>query len=95
MRRSRPDHGLATAFDLARPDLVIYLAGADPYADDRFGRLALSFTGLAERDRRVFGAAQALGVPVAVAMAGGYARNIDDTVRIHATTITLARQFRS
>lgn len=85
------DHGLATAFDLARPDLVIYLAGADPYADDRFGRLALSFTGLAERDRRVFSAARALGVPVAVAMAGGYARNIDDTVRIHATTIWTAR----
>ncbi|NJD24800.1 MAG: histone deacetylase [Betaproteobacteria bacterium] len=89
------DHGLATACDLARPDLVIYLAGADPYADDRFGRLALSFAGLAERDRRVFAAAKALGVPVAVAMAGGYARNIDDTVRIHATTITLARQFRN
>lgn len=87
------DHGLATAFDLARPDLVIYLAGADPYADDRFGRLALSFTGLAERDRRVFDAVKTQGIPIAVAMAGGYARNIDDTVQIHATTIGIARCF--
>ena len=87
------DHGLDTAFDLARPDLVIYLAGADPYHDDRLGRLALSFNGLAERDRRVFGRCQALGLPVAVAMAGGYARQIDDTVTIHATTIRLAGQI--
>ena len=87
------DHGLDTAFDLARPDLVIYLAGADPYHDDRLGRLALSFAGLAERDRRVFIRCQALGLPVAVAMAGGYARQIDDTVAIHATSIRLARQI--
>lgn len=84
------DHGLDTAFDLARPDLVIYLAGADPYHDDRLGRLALSFAGLAERDRHVFGRCKSLGLPVAVAMAGGYARQIDDTVAIHATTIRLA-----
>ena len=87
------DHGLDTAFDLARPDLVIYLAGADPYHDDRLGRLALSFNGLAERDRRVFGRCKSLGLPVAAAMAGGYARQIDDTVTIHATTIRLARQI--
>ena len=87
------DHGLDTAFDLARPDLVIYLAGADPYHDDRLGRLALSFNGLAERDRRVFGRCKSLGLPVAVAMAGGYARQIDDTVAIHATTIRLAGQI--
>jgi len=87
------DDGLATAFDLARPDLVIYLAGADPYHDDRLGRLGLSFAGLAERDRRVFTRCKALGIPVAIAMAGGYARQIDDTVAIHATTIRLARQL--
>jgi len=88
----RLDEGLHTAFDLARPDLVIYLAGADPYRDDRLGRLSLSFAGLAERDRRVFAHARMLGVPVAIAMAGGYARQIDDTVLIHASTIRLARQ---
>ena len=87
------NHGLDTAFDLARPDLVIYLAGADPYQDDRLGRLALSFAGLAERDRRVFWRCKSLGLPVAVAMAGGYARQIDDTVAIHATTIRLAGQI--
>ncbi len=84
-------HGLDTAFDLARPDLVIYLAGADPYHDDRLGRLSLSFDGLAERDRDVFARCREHGTPAAIAMAGGYARNIDDTVRIHATTIRLAR----
>lgn len=85
------DDGLATAFDLAQPELVIYLAGADPYADDRFGRLALSMDGLAERDRRLFVRCRQAGIPVSIAMAGGYARNIDDTVTIHATTIGLAR----
>jgi acetoin utilization deacetylase AcuC-like enzyme len=88
---TRLDEGLDTAFDLARPDLVIYLAGADPYHDDRLGRLGLSFSGLAERDRRVFLRCRQLGLPVAVAMAGGYARNIDDTVAIHAATIRQAR----
>lgn len=86
-------HGLDTAFDLARPDLVIYLAGADPYRDDRLGRLSLSFEGLLERDRMVLGRCRAEGLPVAIAMAGGYARQIEDTVRIHAGTLTLARQL--
>lgn len=87
----RLDEGLHTAFDLARPDLVIYLAGADPYHDDRLGRLGLSFSGLAERDRRVFAHCRERRLPVAIAMAGGYARQIDDTVRIHTTTIRSAR----
>ena len=87
------EDGLGIAFDLAQPDLVIYLAGADPYQDDRLGRLGLSFAGLAERDRRVFTRSKAYGAPVAIAMAGGYARQIEDTVAIHATTIRLARQI--
>lgn len=85
------DWALATAFDSARPDLVIYLAGADPYADDRFGRLGLSFAGLEERDRRVLGRCHESDTPVAIAMAGGYARRVEDTVRIHRTTILLAK----
>lgn len=89
----RLDEGLNTAFDLARPDLVIYLAGADPYHDDRLGRLSLTFAGLAERDRRVFRRCKALGIPLAIAMAGGYARQIGDTVAIHATTIHLAESI--
>ena len=87
------DQGLSTAFDLACPDLVIYLAGADPYHDDRLGRLGLSFAGLAERDRRVFARCRQHGVAVAIAMAGGYARQIDDTVAIHAATIHLAKDI--
>jgi len=85
-------HGLDTAFDLARPDLIIYLAGADPYHDDRLGRLSLSMDGLGKRDCLVFDMARRLQIPVAIAMAGGYARQIDDTVMIHRNTICLARR---
>lgn len=85
--------GLAVVFDRFGPDLVIYLAGADPYCDDRFGRLGLSFEGLAERDRRVLGRCLARRIPVAIAMAGGYARNVADTVRIHATTLVTAARL--
>ncbi len=87
----RLDEGLAHAFDLARPDLVIYLAGADPYHDDRLGRLGLSIAGLLERDRRVLSYCRERGRPIAIAMAGGYARQIDDTVAIHRNTIELAK----
>ena len=82
---------LARALDVvfARcvPDLVIYLAGADPYADDRLGRLALSIDGLAARDTMVLDRCRDEGVPVALAMAGGYARNIAESVEIHANSI--------
>ncbi|RIX49452.1 MAG: histone deacetylase [Rhodocyclales bacterium GT-UBC] len=87
----RLEEGLHTACDIARPDLVIYLAGADPYQDDRLGRLGLSFGGLEERDRMVFSNSRRQGIPLALAMAGGYARQIDDTVKIHCTTVTLAK----
>ena len=69
------------------PGLVFYLAGADPHEGDRLGRLKLSGAGLAERDRRVFVACRERGVPVAVSMAGGYGRNIDDSVAIHLRTL--------
>jgi acetoin utilization deacetylase AcuC-like enzyme len=75
------------------PDLLIYLAGADPYMDDRLGRLKLSKPGLAARDQLVFGYARAQGLPVAVAMAGGYARDIRDTVEIHLKTVYCAMQY--
>jgi acetoin utilization deacetylase AcuC-like enzyme len=73
-----------------RPELAVYLAGADPWRDDRFGRLGLSKDGLAERDRRVLGACREAGVPVAVTMAGGYARDTEDTVDIHVATLRAA-----
>lgn len=78
-----------------RPDLAIYLAGADPFHQDRFGRLKMSKEGLAERDRLVLSACRDAGVPVAVAMAGGYARDTEDTVDIHVATIrTAVRVYR-
>ncbi len=72
------------------PQLIIYLAGADPHEGDRLGRLRLTLAGLEARDSLVFGDAARRGIPVAVAMAGGYGRNIDDTVAVHAQTIALA-----
>jgi acetoin utilization deacetylase AcuC-like enzyme len=71
----------------ALPGLAFYLAGADPHEDDRLGRLKLSFDGLAERDRRVFGALRQRGIPVAVAMAGGYGRQVGSTVAVHRRTL--------
>jgi acetoin utilization deacetylase AcuC-like enzyme len=85
--------GIKEALKRAKAELVIYLAGADPYADDRFGRLALSKEGLAERDRMVFRYCHEAGLPVAVTMAGGYAPNIEDTVDIHFQTVQIAAEF--
>jgi acetoin utilization deacetylase AcuC-like enzyme len=85
--------GLGTALARARADLVIYLAGADPYVDDRLGRLALTRQGLLNRDRMVFEACAAASLPLAVTMAGGYARDIEDTVDIHYATIETAAWF--
>lgn len=71
----------------APPGLAFYVAGADPHEDDRLGRLKLSFDGLAERDRRVFTALRERGIPVAVSMAGGYGRQVDNTVAVHRRTL--------
>ena len=79
-------------FKLAKPDLAIYLAGADPYAGDRFGRIAISKDGLAERDRIILRTCHERRIPVAVTMAGGYARNIQATVDIHIRTVRAAFQ---
>jgi acetoin utilization deacetylase AcuC-like enzyme len=75
------------------PDLVVYLAGADPYADDQLGGLALTRDGLRRRDRMVFEAARGVGVPIVVLLAGGYARHFEDTVAIHAATVEEAARF--
>ena len=74
----------------ALPGLIFYLAGADPHEGDRLGRLKLTTAGLAERDRRVLAAARERRIPVAMAMAGGYGRNIDDTVQVQVNTIVEA-----
>ncbi|HET9823670.1 MAG TPA: histone deacetylase [Burkholderiaceae bacterium] len=74
------------------PGLVFYLAGADPHEGDRLGRLKLSTEALAERDRRVFAACHERAIPVAVSMAGGYGRDVEDTVSVHLNTLRLAAQ---
>jgi acetoin utilization deacetylase AcuC-like enzyme len=73
--------------DTHRPDCVFYLAGADPFEGDRLGRLKLSIAGLRERDRFVFDSCRTRSIPVAVAMSGGYASDVDAIVTIHANTI--------
>jgi acetoin utilization deacetylase AcuC-like enzyme len=82
--------GLETAIERSKPDLVIYLAGADPFIYDRLGRLGVSKEGLARRDRMVFDRCRGLGLPVAVTMAGGYAEEVADTVDIHYRTVVEA-----
>ena len=81
---------LPRAIEAARPDAVIYLAGADPFVGDRLGQLALTKAGLAQRDRTVLEACRRHGLPLSVAMAGGYAPDVEDIVDIHAETVRLA-----
>jgi acetoin utilization deacetylase AcuC-like enzyme len=89
------ERGLDETLERSRPQLAIYLAGADPYEDDRLGRLSLTKGGLARRDELVLGTLAARGIPVAIAMAGGYAREIEDSIEIHANTIRTARRLGS
>lgn len=83
--------GLGDSFARISPDLLFYLAGADPYREDQLGGLRLTLGGLRQRDDLVFAEARRRGVPVAVTLAGGYARNTEDTVRIHMNTVLAAR----
>ena len=75
-----------------RPDLVLYLAGADPYEKDQLGGLALTKAGLKERDKIVIENARRLGIAVAIVLAGGYALDIKDTVDIHLNTVRIAQR---
>jgi acetoin utilization deacetylase AcuC-like enzyme len=84
------EEGVRRAIAASGADLAIYLAGADPFMHDRLGRMALTKAGLAERDRMVLEQCRAAGLPVAIAMAGGYAPNVDDIVDIHAETVRIA-----
>ncbi|HSR32692.1 MAG TPA: histone deacetylase [Anaerolineae bacterium] len=82
--------GMQRALSSARADLAIYLAGADPYEGDLLGRLCLTKDGLARRDRRVLDMCRGAGLPVAVVLAGGYGRHVEDTVDIHLQTVRIA-----
>ena len=83
---------LHRSFDEFSPQLLFYVAGADPYGEDQLGGLALTMDGLARRDALVMGYAQRNQVPTAVTLAGGYARKLEDTIRIHVNTIKAAIQ---
>ena len=89
----RLGQGLASALGAFRPDLIVYLAGADPYEQDQLGGLALTMEGLRRRDRLVFETARNAGIPVAVTLAGGYARKVDDTIAIHVNTVRTAKEI--
>src|ERR671911_2863281 len=84
------ERSLEAALDAANADLAIYLAGADPFEGDRLGRLSVTKSGLAERDRIVLEACREHGIPVAITMAGGYANEVEDTVDVHFQSIRRA-----
>lgn len=84
------ERGLDAAVRRFGPDLVLFLAGADPFEGDALGKLSVTKAGLVERDRRVLSLCDGLGVPVAICMGGGYAPVIEDVVDIHAATFEVA-----
>ena len=84
------DH-LPDVLRLARPDLVVYLAGADPHEGDRLGRLKLTFDGLLERDRYVIATCREVGIPVCTTMSGGYGHDVHTTVAVHVNTVRVLR----
>lgn len=90
---SRLERELPGVLSRARADLVVYLAGADVHADDKLGRLRLSTEGLARRDVLVLQHCREVGIPVAITIAGGYGRDVDTTVSLHAQTARIAAQF--
>ncbi len=86
------DNALSSGLRQFEPDLLCYIAGADPYREDQLGGLDLTIEGLKKRDELVFRVAHARGIPVMVTYAGGYARNIEDTVTIHSNTVVAAKE---
>jgi acetoin utilization deacetylase AcuC-like enzyme len=89
----RLQNGLSAALAMFRPDLILYVAGADPFCEDQLGGLLLTFEGLMARDRLVLGRAVRERIPVAVVLAGGYAASVEDTITIHANTARIAKEI--
>src|SRR5437867_9589607 len=85
--------GLESSLRRFAPDLLFYVAGADPYEEDQLGGLRLTLEGLVTRDRLVLGAARARGIPAHITLAGGYAADVEDTVSIHANTVRVAKEI--
>ena len=87
------DNALSSGLRQFDPELICYIAGADPYREDQLGGLSLTIEGLKRRDELVFRVAHARDIPVMVTFAGGYARRIEDTVTIHCNTVVAAREI--
>ena len=86
------DNALSSGLRQLEPDLLCYIAGADPYEEDQLGGLALTIAGLRKRDELVFHVARAREIPVMVTYAGGYAQSVEDTVTIHCNTVIAAKE---
>lgn len=86
------DNALSSGLRQFEPELICYIAGADPYREDQLGGLSLTIDGLKRRDELVFRVARARGIPVMVTYAGGYAQNVEDTVTIHSNTVAAAKE---
>jgi acetoin utilization deacetylase AcuC-like enzyme len=86
------DNALSSGLRQFEPDLLCYIAGADPYREDQLGGLSLTIEGLKRRDELVFRVARARNIPVMVTYAGGYAQNVEDTVTIHCNTVIAAKE---
>jgi acetoin utilization deacetylase AcuC-like enzyme len=86
------DHALSSGLRQFDPDLLCYIAGADPYREDQLGGLSLTINGLKKRDELVFRVARARDIPVMVTFAGGYAQKVEDTVTIHCNTVIAAKE---
>jgi acetoin utilization deacetylase AcuC-like enzyme len=86
------DNAISSGLRQFEPNLICYIAGADPYREDQLGGLALSLEGLKRRDELMFRVARARNIPVMVTYAGGYARQVEDTVTIHCNTVIAARE---
>jgi acetoin utilization deacetylase AcuC-like enzyme len=91
----RLGNGYRAALSMFKPELVLYVAGADPYYEDQLGGLSLTFDGLMERDRLVIWTALTHHIPVAIVLAGGYAQSVEDTITIHANTAAVAKEILS
>jgi len=87
------DNALSSGLRQFEPDLIAYVAGADPFREDQLGGLALTIDGLKQRDELVFRAARARNIPVFVTFAGGYAVHVEDTITIHTNTILAAAEI--
>src|SRR2546429_6948806 len=86
------DNALSSGLRQFEPELICYIAGADPYCEDQLGGLALTLEGLKRRDELMFRVARARDIPVMVTFAGGYARRVEDTVTIHCNTVIAAKE---